>query len=87
MLVRIFTQNQNYDKVKKLVGQYFDGFTIIKAEGVWQGSSEHSLIIEIAGMFDTADCDKIDQLCYAIKKLNKQDKILVQKIQCNSELI
>lgn len=86
MVYRLFTENRNYDQIKKLVGECFDGFTIIKADGVWQGESEHSLIIEI----DYPHKDsykKIEQLCYAIKKLNQQDKILVQRIESDSKLV
>lgn len=98
MLYRLFTENKNYDQIKKLVGDLFDGFTIIKADGVWQGKSEHSLIIEIdnprmntnfTNIEDALlDVDfRINQLCYAIKKLNQQDKILVQRIESESKLV
>ena len=87
MLYRIFTENKNYDQIKKLVGDLFDGFTIIKAEGVWQSESEHSLIIEIEVNSPVAFYRKIEQLCFAIKKLNQQDKILVQRIESDSKLV
>lgn len=86
MLYRLFTENKNYEQVKKLVCKYFDGATIIKAEGIWQGESEHSLIIEICWGVITSK-NEIDQLCYAIKKLNQQDKILVQRIESDSKLV
>lgn len=89
LLYRIFTENRQYNQIKKLVCVFFDGSTIIKAEGVWQGESEHSLIIEIDNSLFSRQCDaeRIKQLCYAIKKLNQQDKILVQKIESESKLI
>ena len=95
MLYRLFTENKNYDQIKTLVANEFDGFTIIKTEGIWQGESEHSLIIEIECQqktdkkrFAILDADgKIKSLCYAIKKLNEQDKILVQRIECESKLV
>ncbi len=76
MLYRIYTENKNYEQVKKLVTQYLQGATIIKAEGLWQGQWEQSLIIETfqlfgGGVFGLAD---------AIKKLNKQDATLVIEI-------
>lgn len=85
MLYKLFTENKNYDQIKKLVGNYFKDFTIIKAEGIWHGKSEHSLIIEISGI--EYDMSRISNLCYAIKKLNQQDKILVQRIESNSKLV
>lgn len=89
MLYRLFTENKNYDQIKKLVDVFFDGYTIIKAEGIWKGKSEHSLIIEIDNSLFNRKCDaeRIDQLCYAIKKLNQQDKILVQRIESESKLV
>lgn len=85
MLYRLFTENKNYDQIKKLVCDYFDSFTIIKAEGLWQGESEHSLTIEIEG--GNYDMSRISNLCYVIKKLNQQDKILVQRIESDSKLV
>lgn len=87
MLYRLFTENKNYEQVKKLVSDLFDGFTIIKADGIWQGESEHSLIIEIEVNSPVAFYRKIESLCYAIKKLNQQDKILVQRIESDSKLV
>lgn len=88
MLYRLFTENKNYDQIKKLAGDLFDGFTIIKTDGVWQGESEHSLIIEIDISDNRPDVTpKIKVLCYQIKKLNQQDKVLVQKIDCESKLV
>ncbi len=85
MLYRLLTENKNYKQVKTLVCELFDGATFIKADGVWQGETEHSLIIEIDGSKN--DYDNIVSLCYRIKKLNKQDKILVQQLDASSKLI
>ena len=102
MLYRLFTENKNYDQIEKLVSESFDGFTLIKTDGIWQGESEHSLIIEIdkpngyiseSGIILQTVQDAggvvalIEQLCYAIKKLNQQDKILVQRIESDSKLV
>lgn len=87
MLYRLFTENKNYDGIKKLVCDVFDGFTIIKTDGIWQGKSEHSLIIEIELDGINIYENKLNQLCYAIKKLNQQDKILVQRIESDSKLV
>lgn len=87
MLYRLFTQNLNYEQVRGLVTAIVDGATLIKAEGIWQGESEHSLIIEIDDYYDGVTDTKIDQLCYAIKKLNQQDKIFMQIIESESKLV
>jgi hypothetical protein len=86
MLYRLLTENKNYEQIKKLVCEYFDGTTIIKADGIWHGKSEHSLIIEISGAANY-DMSAVSNLCFAIKKLNQQDKILVQRIECESKLV
>ena len=87
MLYRLFTENKNYEQIKSLVCDLFDGATFIKAEGIWQSVSEHSLIIEI-DIEDGPDTKpKIKTLCFQIKKLNSQDKILVQQIKIDSNLI
>lgn len=87
MLYRLFTENKNYEDVKKLVCKHFDGATIIRAEGIWQDESEHSLIIEIVVNSPVAFYRQIETLCYAIKKLNQQDKILIQRIESDSKLV
>lgn len=88
MLVRLLTENKNYTTVRGLIYEQFQGFTIIKAEGLWQGTSEHSLIIEIdLPTLDRPEQQKIEQLVYAIKQLNKQDKVLVQYIESESKLL
>lgn len=85
MLYRLFTENKNYDQIKKLVASELGCATIFKADGLWRQKYEHSLIIEIN--IPDVNYRKIEALCYAIKKLNQQDKILVQRIDCKSNLI
>jgi len=83
MLYRICTENKDYNSIRDLVSERFEGFTIIKAIGFWNRQKEHSLIIEIvtpSGMGDGATRDKVEHLAYAIRKLNDQDAILVQYI-------
>ncbi len=87
MLYRIFTENKNYQGVVDIVSSHHDGFTIIKSDGYWKKEAEHSLIIEIDINSPVAIYATIPKICFAIKKLNKQDKILVQKINCESQLI
>lgn len=87
MLIRILTENKNYTGIADIVSAYFDSFTMIKTDGYWHGKQEHGLIIEIDDTDIPIDTKVIRQACYAIKKLNKQNKILVQCIECNSMLI
>lgn len=84
MLYRIITEDINRGEIVEIVKQYFDSFTLIPAFGYWQGILEGSLIIEIGGpilggeVFDLAD---------RIKQFNKQDIVLVQCVDCESELV
>ena len=95
MLARICTENKNYQDIVELVGKYFDGATIIKADGLWQGKVEHSLVIEIViqspiegkAVIAAYDMRDLGKLVHKIKKLNKQDAVLVQYIECESRLV
>ena len=84
MLYRIFTENKNHRQVEKIINKYFSGFSILKSNGFWRLQREKSLIIEIV----TSDTDKlINDLAGEIKKLNKQEAILIQKINNNQWFI
>lgn len=83
MLTRIFTELKNYEQVKELTAKYFESATFIKAEGIWQGESELSLIIEIDSLRSLA---YIQELCQDIKELNLQNAVLVQRIETQSEI-
>jgi hypothetical protein len=85
MIARILTENVNFNDIKKLTREYFPSVTYINAEGVWQAANEHSLIIEID--ITNAEKQRAEKLAYGIKKLNKQQAVLVQYIQCESKMI
>lgn len=86
MLYRICTENKNYEDIVKLVSRYFDGFTVIKTEGYWKGQKEHSLIIEIVS--DAKDTEqKIGKIIFDIKRMNKQESVLVEKIECTVNFV
>lgn len=78
MLYRIFTENKNQKEIEQVINKYYEGYTLIKGEGFWRLQKENSLIIEIV----TEDADaKISAIATDIKSINKQDTVLVQKIQ------
>ena len=89
MLYRIITEDRNYIRVKELVSSYFDGFTIYKANGVYGLESEDSLIIEIDTLDNVQeDCANwIKYIVQNIKEMNSQDCVLLQKINCESQLV
>jgi hypothetical protein len=84
MLYRIYTERKNEETIEKIVGKYFEGFSILKSEGFWRLQKEDSLIIEIVA----EDTDKlINDLAKEIKVANNQEAILIQKINNNQWLI
>lgn len=83
MLYRILTEDKNRKQVLKLVEEKCESATVIEAKGLWRGTWENSLIIEI----DDEYFKYIETLAEAIKELNKQDAVLIQEIACESYLI
>ena len=75
-MLRILTENKNKSNIEaEMIARGID-FTIYEAEGTWQGTREHSLIIEVEGhvrktVFDVAE---------AIRKMNNQQAVYVQDI-------
>ena len=84
MLYRIFTEDKNQDQIESLVSKYFEGYTLYKAAGYWRLQREDSLIIEIVA--DDIDA-RISALAGDIKKVNKQDAVLIQKIKNTQWLV
>lgn len=85
MLYRILTEDKNREQVLKLVEAYLTGATVIQGHGLWQGQWENSLIIETSGETETKIAVKM--LTQDIKKLNKQEAVLIQRLDCESYLI
>lgn len=87
MLARICTENKNFGDVKKLVREKFHGCTFIKADGMWHGDMEHSLIIEINSENIAMFKNRVEKLAYGIKKLNHQQAVMIQYIECGVKMI
>lgn len=83
MLIRILTQDKNRKWLLRTVAEYFPAFTAYKTIGWWNGGKERSLVVEI----DTPVWvgTKIRTLCLKIKGYNKQESVLVQKVDVDSE--
>lgn len=84
MLYRIFTEHKNLPAIKCIVADWFDGCTMFEAVGYWQGKREKSLCIEIWGH---EDWWAIKAIVSAIKRVNSQDAVLVQQIECIGQMI
>jgi len=85
MLYRVLTENVNRGNIDKIVGRYFDGYTVIEAQGVWCGKRENSLIIEIIA--EGKDRPKVLAIAREINIANKQECCLVQEIACRSTFV
>lgn len=90
MIIRICTEDKgNSFELKALCSKYFDGYTIYSADGVWKGTQELSLIIEIAVLDRTTRKarTRARELAIAIKVLNKQEAVLIEYIDSKNELV
>ena len=82
---RIYTEDKNPEKIKKILSKYFDGFTLYKAQGFWRLQKENTLVIEILGASEIID--KVNKVAKRIKSENNQEAVLVQKIKNNNWLV
>ena len=80
MLYRIFTEDvkENHQVLTEIIGEFYEGFTILKGQGFWRLQPEDSLVIEVVTVDEDA---KITALANAIKEANSQECVLVQKIE------
>lgn len=92
MIARIFTERKNVKAVKDFVSEEFQGFTIFKTTGYWQGKAEKSLCIEIDllevhGIALTVLQGKVKKICQKIKGYNRQECVLVQYIESQTVFV
>jgi len=84
-LFRIHTENKNRADIIKEVSKHFQGFTVFNAIGYWQGKKEQSLIIEV--LASSKAQSKIESIARYIKVHNKQEAVLIVKLDANGKLI
>jgi hypothetical protein len=81
MLVRIYTEDKERERLKGLVSQHFSGFTLVSVTGVYKNQEESSIIVEIVvEKFEESVKTKVTILCKEINKMNNQECCLVQTI-------
>ena len=85
MFYRIITEDKNRVRIESWVGIFFDSFTAYPAQGYWKGKRENSLIIEIDVSPD--DPKRVSMLADALKYINHQEAVLVQRLEVHSTLI
>lgn len=72
---RIYTEDVNRDAIAQICSGKLPAFTLIPARGIWQGTQENSLIIEVIGKL--SDRLAVEYTALAIKHANGQDAVLV----------
>ena len=70
----IYTENVNRDLIDKILIENLESFSIQDQIGVWKGTKEKSLRIEILGSYQD---DNIFYIARLIKALNSQENVLV----------
>jgi hypothetical protein len=85
MIIRLYTEDKNREAIKEIVGQAFDGYSVIPCVGVWKGTEENGLIIEIIAdeSWAVATAQRIGE---EIKQANQQEAVLIS-VQDNRTLL
>jgi hypothetical protein len=80
-LYRIFTEDKG--NLHTLASFGFPGFSIYPVQGYWNDTEEKSVCIEIV----TSNEEGVKGLAQLIKRKNKQECILVQRVELYSCLV
>lgn len=76
MLYLLYTETK--PNLASLVATYFDGAHLRQGKGLWEGVVEDSTVIEIVVPYEHLDV--VLRLAEAIKKENKQEAVLLVKV-------
>ena len=88
MLYRIFTEDVNRKKVCDICTRFFNSYTMFTAVGVWNGIAENSLCIEVSSLEQDGHLAlRVTSAVAEIREVNKQEAVLVQKINVTTDLI
>jgi hypothetical protein len=90
VLFRLYTENKNKRKIRKMTANYFENFSLVKSVGYYKRKKEKSLIIEVitTNKKDNKKTEKnLNSLSKDINKNNNQECCLIQKIENKSYLI
>jgi hypothetical protein len=84
-LYRIYTEDVHRDTIVRTVAARFQGFTVLTAQGYWDGTAESSVVVEIVGT--AADRDNVHAAARAIKLHNSQQAVLVTESEIQGVLL
>lgn len=89
MLYRLLTEDKNRSDIIKIIGRFFESFTLLSAVGYWRGQAEQSLIIEIdATSLDVPNVrERVEAIAEEICTSNNQECVLQQSWMVESDII
>lgn len=74
-LYRLYTEDKNESELRRILDSGLTGYTIIKAQGVWQRVAENSLIIEYIGKPE--EQYRVETAAMMINELNDQQAVFM----------
>lgn len=82
-MYRIFTENKNVHNIIHFLKKEKINATIYHAIGIWQGTEEKSLVIELSA--ESSKPWVADYVARHIKAFNNQEVVLIQRIDATIE--
>lgn len=82
-MLRLMTELKNPEKIKRIIHGFGLDYTVFIAQGCWRGVEEPSLVVE----FDDASLKAVIQIAIAVKRLNEQQAVLIQRIRAQSRFV
>ena len=83
MIYRIYTEDKPESKriaMEILAAHGFMGATFYKAQGLWDGKLENSLVIELAGVNDDLDLG-IRNIASNLRRILEQESVMIVKLE------
>jgi hypothetical protein len=82
-MYRILTESKNLELVKSGLRKLGIDYTLYSGDGSWKGEEERSLIIEL----DNIPREHAEEAARLIKRINQQEKVLLQEIPITSQFV
>lgn len=80
------THELEQDKAREVIARYFQGFSEYEITGVWNGTSEKTLKVEIVAEKGTSEVAVV-ALCKELAKELQQDAIMLEQVESNTAFI
>lgn len=80
------TNELESDKARTVIARYFQGFSEYEITGVWNGTSEKTLKVEIVAEKGTSEVAVV-ALCKELAKELQQDAIMLEQVESNTAFI